>query len=261
MCTLTVVTREDGYLVGMNRDEKITRGSGFSPGVYESRGKSAIYPDDGSGGTWIGVNQYGVSLSLLNWNEVVPSVLDTSKHSRGQIIPLLLGSASPAELESALGSFDLKTILPFRMVGIFPGEKEIREWRWDSVRTDFLVHAWEGRHWFSSSLSDKQAASLRGNVCREARKESDAGSVAWLRRLHASHAGGAGPFSICVHRRDVETLSYSEITCTPTSVRMSHSIGNSCVMGLLDEIQLERSAIRSAPRPEAGEAHVSATHE
>jgi Transport and Golgi organisation 2 len=243
MCTLTVLTREDGYLAGMNRDEKIARGAGFSPGIYQLHRKRAIYPEDGNGGTWIGVNQYGVSLALLNWNEVLPSVLDTSKHSRGQIIPALLGSASLAELESALAILDLKTISPFRMFGVFPGEKEIREWRWDSVRTDFLVHTWEGRHWFSSSLSDQQAASLRGNVCREARKESDAGSVAWLRRLHASHAGGAGAFSVCVHRREVETLSYSEIACTPTSVRMNHSLGNSCVMDLLDEIQLERSAM------------------
>ena len=35
MCTLTVVTRNDTYLMAMNRDEKIARGAGHSPEIHE----------------------------------------------------------------------------------------------------------------------------------------------------------------------------------------------------------------------------------
>ena len=50
MCTLTVVTRNDTYLLAMNRDEKISRGAGFPPEIHEFEGDKAIYPSDGDGG-------------------------------------------------------------------------------------------------------------------------------------------------------------------------------------------------------------------
>ena len=56
--------------------------------------------------------------------------------------------------------------MPFRLVGVFPSEQEIWEWRWDSAQLEFQVHEWESRHWFSSSLSDERAESLRGAACR-----------------------------------------------------------------------------------------------
>ena len=101
----------------------------------------------------------------------------------------------------------------------------------------FEIHAWESRHWFSSSLSDDRAENLRGPTCRDAQSESDAGSVPWLRRLHASHGGGPGPFSLCVHREDVKTLSYSEVMVTPEHVQMGHFRGSPCTMA-----QIQRSS-------------------
>ena len=46
MCSLTVVTRNDTYLMAMNRDEKIARGTGFPPEIHEFEGAKAIYPSD-----------------------------------------------------------------------------------------------------------------------------------------------------------------------------------------------------------------------
>jgi Transport and Golgi organisation 2 len=234
MCTLTVTTCDNGYLVGMNRDERVARGPGLEPATYEADGTYAIYPTDGEGGTWIGVNGDGVTLALLNWNDIVQSVEKKGKRrSRGLVIPSLLGARSLADLQLALDVVEFREMLPFRLVGIFPLEKQISEWRWNSAKLTCQVRAWASFHWFSSSLSDAQAESVRGAACRTAQEESGAGSVPWLRKLHRSHTTGSGAFSLCVHREDVETLSYSEIEVIPDRVLMRHCRGNPCSMTTL----------------------------
>jgi hypothetical protein len=256
MCTLSVIAGAESYLLAMNRDERIARGAGELPRIHHLGGSEAIYPNDGAGGTWIAANEHGIGLALLNWNDVACFGVDTrpaetrNARSRGQLIPALVGSRSLPELRSAFAVLDLDGILPFRLVGVFPSEKEIGEWRWDSAQLEFQVHAWESRHWFSSSLSDKQAESLRGAVCRSAKDESDAGSVPWLRRLHASHANGPRPFSLCVHREDVRTLSYTEITCTAATVTLQHFLASPCRMRAGHWIETQRVPTVDSPANE-----------
>jgi transport and Golgi organization protein 2 len=252
MCTLSVVTRENGYCIAMNRDERIVRGAGTPAEKHEFGGTQAVYPGDGAGGTWIAANEHGVALALLNWNDVVPRRVDPSEaRSRGRLIPALIDTRSLTELRAVLDMLDLEGMLPFVLVGVFPADREIWEWRWNSSSLESRVHEWQPRHWFSSSLSDLKAQSLRGKLCNEAWAEPDAGSVAWLRRLHTSHAGGPGPFSVCVHREDVKTLSYTELACTPKAVQCVHFVGNPCTMddpGAVIEIHRSASVVVPAGR-------------
>jgi hypothetical protein len=242
MCTLTVITSDDTYLMAMNRDEKITRGAGLSPEIHEFDGTRAIYPGDGDGGTWFATNEYGIALALLNWNDIAPHATAAPKtRSRGRVIPALIDSRSLMDLHQVFDVSNFKGMMPFRLVGVFPFEHEIWEWRWDSKQLGFQTHVWESRHWFSSSLSDDRAESMRGAACRTAHHESDVGSVSWLRRLHASHGGCPGPFSLCVHREDVKTLSYSEVMVTPGGVQMGHFRGSPCAMGPIHPIEIERT--------------------
>lgn len=244
MCTLTVVTRNDTYIMAMNRDEKIARGTGFPPEIHEFEDAQAIYPLDGDGGTWFATNEYGIALALLNWNTVAPHVIDVKTRSRGRVIPALIDSRSLSDLHAVFDASNFKGMMPFRLVGVFPSEQKIWEWRWDSKQFGLQAHEWESRHWFSSSLSDDRAESARGAVCRTAWHESDAGSLSWLRRLHASHAGDPGPFSLCVHRDDVKTLSYSEAVVTPGRIQMGHFRGSPCTMAQIQQfhaIEIERA--------------------
>ena len=241
MCTLTVVTRNDTYLMAMNRDEKIARGAGTPAEAHEFDSTRAIYPNDGDGGTWIAANAYGIGLALLNWNDITPPGAALKRRSRGRVIPALIDSRSLWELHAVFSVSNFAGMLPFRLVGVFPSEREIWEWRWDSTQLAFQVHEWKSRHWFSSSLSDDQAETLRGLACRDAQHDSDVGSVLWLRRLHASHRGGPGPFSLCVHREDVKTLSYSEVMVTPGHVQMGHFRGSPCAIAQIHPIEIERA--------------------
>lgn len=251
VCTLTVVTSGNTYRMAMNRDEKISRGAGTPPEMHELDSTRAIYPNDGDGGTWISANQLGITLALLNWNQITPHVKATKTRSRGRVIPALIGSRSLSGLRAALNASNFIGMMPFRLVGIFPLEQAIWEWRWDSKQLKFLAHGWAPRHWFSSSLSDDRAESMRGAVCQTARHEPDAGSAGWLRRLHGSHVGGRGPFSLCVHREQVRTLSYSEVSMTPEGMRMCHFRGSPCVMNQIDPIEITIDSV-AGPNLAAG---------
>lgn len=247
MCTLSVITRTDGYLLAMNRDERMARGAGELPEIHHLNGTTAMYPSDGAGGTWIAANEHGITLALLNWNDAFPRPLDRIKtRSRGEIIPTLANVASLTELQAAFGVLNLDGIWPFRLVGVFPSDQAIAEWRWDSVQLTFQTRGWHSLHRFSSSLSDRQAESLRGTACLDAQHEPDAGSALWLRRLHASHAGGPGPFSLCVHREDVKTLSYSEVVVTHGRIQMEHFRGSPCTMDQIHSTEIHRVACPDA---------------
>ena len=140
MCTLSLITRDSGYLLAMNRDEKIERGAGELPETHLLHGVSVIYPSDGAAGTWISVNSYGNTFALLNSNVVLGHGLDrTGMRSRGQIIPSLGPPSSMAEVQKTAGVLDLEKTLPFRLVGVFLSEKAIGEWRWDSGQLQFQV--------------------------------------------------------------------------------------------------------------------------
>src|SRR5690242_11614888 len=159
MCTVTFIPRNDGFYIAMNRDERVTRPSASPPTVFGQGLFESIYPLDGEGGTWIAANRAGVAFALLNWNDA--QVLYQKNRTRGSVIPALLRSTSDHAAESALRRLDLDGILPFRLVGIFPAEKTVMEWRWDQRSIQRDVFSWTLRQWCSSSLSDETATATR----------------------------------------------------------------------------------------------------
>jgi hypothetical protein len=226
MCTLSFVPRSTGYLLAMNRDERIARGYGFPPDTHRIGYKDAIFPSEENGGTWIGSNQYGITLALLNWN--LAGSEQSAQRSRGQIIPYLLAAASSVEISGALIIEEARSYAPFRLIGVIPSEFTILQLSWDGKNLMSRICPWRMRHWFSSSASDESAEELRGDVCSRASRDRNAGSTMWLRQLHRSHENGPGAFSMCVHRERVATLSYTEVLCTPGEISMLHAIGSPC---------------------------------
>lgn len=224
MCTLSFVPRRRGYVVAMNRDERLTRVEALPPKKFHLPGFIAIYPHEPGGGTWIAANDHRATFALLNLGDSS----GPKQRSRGEIIPALIGSASCVEADAKIRQIDLGDILPFRVIGIFGGERQGCEWRWDGRRVTRLSFPWRGQHWFSSGLSDARARRGRLPVCQAAWRQRSAGSLAWLWRLHRSHRPAAGPFSICVHRPDARTRSYTEIVCGPSSVHMRYLPGSPC---------------------------------
>ena len=248
MCTLSIVPTVDGYLAGMNRDELLTRSPALPPATLPRKGLAALYPREPSGGTWIACNSRGNLLALLNWNEVDLRALGEKSRTRGCVIPELIYEAESYSTDLRLRQMDLFGAFPFRLIGAFPEECTFVEWQWDGLRANRFNYPWERRHWFSSSISDTHAKEVRSGVCEAAAGEATVLDEPWLRRLHRSHTPDPGPFSICVHRPDAASLSYTEVKHHDSTVSMKYFSGNPCTREDFDarvSLQLEPPALRS----------------
>lgn len=228
MCTLSFLPVKDGYIAAMNRDELRTRPAGLPPAIYSSGELSLVYPHESGGGTWIGANSRGTLLALLNWYSMETGKLGEKNRSRGEVIPIALQELDPLHVEGAVRRLGLTGIYPFRLFGFFPAEKQIQEWHWDTQQLLSLSHAWSRQHWFSSSCSDAHAAVKRGAACAQGWRGEPSDPSTWLRELHASHLPEPGPFSICVHREDAATVSYTEVEYKPTGLQVRYQAGNPC---------------------------------
>ena len=72
MCTLSFLPSNRSFLVAMNRDESHTRPAALPPRILEVDGMEVIYPREPGGGTWVGCNDGGNLLALVNWHVAVP---------------------------------------------------------------------------------------------------------------------------------------------------------------------------------------------
>src|ERR1041385_1392677 len=188
MCTVSFLPKSSGFYLAMNRDEKRESFVAIDPAIVELGRHRAILPRELSGGTWISANDSGLCLALINWHRI-------ERQPKSQ--PLSRGLV-------------------------------VNEWRWNLRRLAIRNHEWRRQHWFSSGFDEDRAEVERQRVCEDANDRDSADSLMWLRGLHASHAPKQGPFSICMHRGDATTVSYSEVAVGPRSDAMRYKNGSLC---------------------------------
>jgi hypothetical protein len=242
----------------MNRDEKRNRFAGLAPAVIKSGGRRAVFPREPTGGTWISVNDAGVCLALINWHRIQREP-NNDALSRGLVVQGLAEKSTAYEIAAALKKLPLRNLRPFRLIAIVPRERRLTEWRWNLQRLTRHDRDWQRRHWFSSGFDERAAERVRAKICASfvlpirrddsgkrngSRRSKSAGvirlrqgyggqaatgySLSWLRELHRSHAPERGPFSICMHRPDASTVSYTEIAVRDGRVTMRYKPGPSC---------------------------------
>ena len=227
MCTVSFVPKSNGFYLAMNRDEKRTRLTALPPAITDIDNHRAVFPHEPSGGTWIAANDAGVCLALINWHRIERKPR-RSALSRGRVVKALAGKSSTEEIAAGLAGLPLKQLRPFRLITIVPSDKSLTEWRWNLEWLSARQHPWEARHWFSSGLDEMKAELERSRVCESAHKQKSPGSLAWLRRLHRSHSPKQGPFSICMHRSDAATVSYTELAVSEKRVVMRYKNAAAC---------------------------------
>ena len=137
MCTITFLARRNGYALGMNRDEKLTRVAALPPSRLLLGGRTILCPSEPNGGTWIGVNDAGATLALINWYSV-PERVAGKAVSRGEVVRSALTADSSIRVDQTMGELSLDRVNPFRLIGIFPASRAVAEWRWDLCRLEEL---------------------------------------------------------------------------------------------------------------------------
>ncbi|TVQ25424.1 MAG: hypothetical protein EA383_08315 [Spirochaetaceae bacterium] len=218
MCTLSWTSSPERaeYELFFNRDELRTRKPARPPELATTDGVRYAAPTDRDrGGSWIGVNQYGVTHCLLNTYEAdTVTVAPDEARSRGELVRLVQASRSPEHTGRIIESCPLQRYPPFMIVGLYwnsgrsvceavsfhwNGNKlttregvqppvttssylpaRVREWRQDAFRrlTRDGTRATSRQLWKFHTLTDRQQPA-RG-VCMS---RSDAGTVSCTRVL------------------------------------------------------------------------------
>jgi hypothetical protein len=95
MCTVTIVPFDGGVRLVCNRDERRVRAEALPPAVRPTSSGSAIYPiDPASAGSWVGANDAGLAVALLNRTPSRLAAAPDAPVSRGVIVPAMLACSS-----------------------------------------------------------------------------------------------------------------------------------------------------------------------
>ena len=222
MCTATWIHDQEGYQLLFNRDEKLTRKQAAPPRLAVRNGVRFLAPADGDfGGTWIAVNEFGVSACLLNGANM------TGVTSRGLLLLDSITERSAAAVCERVCGLDLSPFAPFTVVAFEPGRPAALV-QWNGAKTTFVPYGDSYMPLTSSSFDPwRVRRERRDEFCRllTSRGHLDADL---LFEYHRSHGPARGPYSPCMHRADAETMSFSWIRVTPSGASFFYNPAAPC---------------------------------
>lgn len=248
MCTMTWFVSENGYELFFNRDEGISRSRATLPAQHTFDGVKCLSPTDtDAGGTWIAVNEYGFTVCLLNHYQF--QQIETYKDwiSRGEIVKKFASSSNLFASENSFRSMKLNDYRAFRMFIIAPdGSNRLLVWDGHKARVEVNVTKPKS----SSSVDALQVKKLRKDLF-ESMSLGQSKNVTDYISYHASHLPSPSKESVCMHREDANTVSFSHVSVKTDTASFSYADGAPCEATLGEPINL---ALRSLPQ--AGQKRV-----
>jgi uncharacterized protein with NRDE domain len=193
----------------MNRDEARNRTEANLIKQKTHTKTNAYYPvDKSSGGTWLGFNNYGTCLALLNrYHEAQHD----NAISRGLIIPQLLAYDKLTDLEKALQEILKDKHNPFDLV--FTDSKQVIKFSWNGhqLNKQKIIPS-QPYMLSSSSVTTDKVLSIRAKKFQEYTKQHHQPHAQHiLKTLHLQHQPSDASSSIFMSRADTHTKSISQI--------------------------------------------------
>jgi Transport and Golgi organisation 2 len=247
MCTVSWVHEPDGYHLLCNRDEKRSRAIALPPRIQARGWVRFIAPvDPDSGGTWIAVNEFGVSACVLNGANLtrLPVTSNGSSkipRSHGLFLRDLVWANSTAECTLWMNQLDLTPFAPFTVVFLEPrSPATIAEW--NGEQTTIIRSGNSYMPLTSSSFDQERVRTIRLNEL--AGRVSASGRIdhAVLYAFHSSHGEQPDPYLPCMHRADAETVSFSSVLVTRDEIRFLYSPEALCKTNKCEQEVLRRAA-------------------
>lgn len=234
MCTLSWIRGATGYSVFMNRDERPTRAPGLPPEIREGPVRWIAPLDGQSHGTWLGANDRGVTLAIHNRYHDSPMSAEGEWISRGLLVTSLLVETSKDEVERRLRDEPLAHYQPFTLAAF-------------EVGRGARLFAWNGKELALSQVVETGLVLTSSGYDQEkATRDRTALFSRWtefhptnpthptypthptpesFERIHASHIPEKGPLSICMHRPEAGTVSFTRIDVRPGAIEVSYVPG------------------------------------
>jgi hypothetical protein len=215
----------------MNRDEQPTRAPGLPPTIHDGVVRWIAPIDGQSHGTWIGANDQGVTLAILNrWHES-PMRADGEWISRGLLVTSLLGETTKDRVERRVRDEPLGLYQPFTLAAFEVG-RGARLLAWNGKELSLSQVVETGLVLTSSGFDQERATGDRGDLFRRwqefdpthptHRTEPTPES---FEAIHASHIPEKGPLSICMHRPEAGTVSFTRIDVGPETIDVMYVPG------------------------------------
>jgi hypothetical protein len=182
-----------------------------------------LAPIDGDfGGTWIAVNEFGLSLALLN-----RGAASTAQLSRGLMVMNLIAVPSLVDVAERFATSNLSDFAPFTLLGLAPGLPAAL-FAWDGREREVVADANQYMPLVSSSVDPEACESRRRATLERIRAKSPALGPGALLAFHRSHAPVAGVHSVCMHRDDAQTVSFTWVTVEGGGANMYYAAGSPC---------------------------------
>jgi len=242
MCTVTWLLQSTGYRLFFNRDELKTRGIARPPAIGELKGVKYIAPGDAdAGGSWIGANEFGVSLAILNYYHARGAAPVPAKDyiSRGVLLKSLFDCRGQAEALRQLQQERLENYRPFILLIFAPAAPPLAS-TWNAREGGLKIDREAACPLSSSSFDSREVIEGRIKLFRERFSGSRPLTAEFLRSYHRSHEPEAGPYSVCMHREDAQTVSYSEISVDSNIIEFRYLPGSPCRHSFLTPLTLPR---------------------
>ncbi|MBJ7536226.1 NRDE family protein [Marinomonas transparens] len=221
MCSVSWLIDKDGYQIFFNRDEQKNRALALPPQQLTLDQVDVLIPIDPVGkGSWISVNEFGLSLCLLNnYQGKTPS---GELISRGLLLKNLSVAASVEELERAFKRLSLRQFAPFTLLAFDSDltleNPNVMAFEWNGE--DFHQQVTEAPH-FSSGVELEQVVAYRHQAYLTHQHE--------LLDFHRHHHIEHSHFSVCMHRHDAQTVSFTHVQVTANKQQMSYVAGSPCM--------------------------------
>ena len=160
MCTVLFIPSFDKYFFASLRDESPTREKAVTPQIHMHQNTRFLSPKDSmAGGTWIGVNEFGNVIILLNGGFENHVKQKDYVKSRGLIVSELLVSNLPI-IEWSL--MDLEHIEPFTL--IVWSDSNLFQLVWDGknkqrrILDKTLPYIWSSSTLYTTEAKEKRKA-------------------------------------------------------------------------------------------------------
>lgn len=208
MCTAIFIPGKDGVTIASLRDESPARARSSAPTLLQSQGTSFIMPvDPQGGGSWVGLNEHGVAVVLLNGAFERHHHAPPYRMSRGIIVSALLESYTPA---SAWNDMPMDNIEPYTLVVLERGA--LSRLTWDgTVKHSEPLNTTTPHLFSSTTLYAAPARAKRVNAFENWMATHP--EVNEVSLLHFFHSDTDSQNGFIMNRNEVvKTLSYSYLT-------------------------------------------------